>query len=118
MLKDSFQHYILDLTAKKSPSPKKKAVQSTLAFGKSTVPASAKSPLEFKKAAASTDGGESSSSAKSGSDNSSQDNSFREFRRICIKLAEEPSYNAKSKILAEFFTKGTSGGNLYWNTVL
>lgn len=40
-----------------------------------------------------------------------KDNSFREFRRLCLQLADEPSYNAKTKIVANFFNKGSSGGN-------
>ena len=39
------------------------------------------------------------------------DNSFQEFRRLCLQLADEPSYNAKTKIVASFFNKGASGGN-------
>lgn len=99
-------HCVSELTAKKSPSPKKKSVQSTTAFGKSKVSSPSKPPLEVKK------GGEGSSPGKNDSDKNNQDNSFREFRKICIRLAEEPSYNAKSKIMADFFTKGSSGGTV------
>lgn len=66
--------------------------------------------MNVKKAASSGDGGHSSSPIKGGSDEDIKDNYFREFRRICLKLAEEPSYNAKSKILSDFFEKGSSGG--------
>lgn len=107
-----FKLCVSELSAKKSPSPKKKAVQSTLAFGKSKATSTSKPPLEFKKVTASNDGGGSSSPVKSSSDDTSQDNSFREFRKICIRLAEEPSYLAKSKIMADFFTSGSSGGKL------
>ena len=99
---------ILDLSSKTTPSPKKKTVQSTLAFGNTKASASSKSPKTT--AAPKGSGDQSSSPVKTGSDKNSLDNSFRQFRRICIKLAEEPSYNAKSKILEDFFEKGASGG--------
>ena len=108
--------FCLDLATKSSSSPRKKAVQATLPFGKSKISAASKSTLvDVKKAAGSSDGGHSSSPIKGGSDENSKDNSFREFRRICGKLAEEPSYNAKSKILSDFFKKGTSGGMYMYN---
>lgn len=111
--------FCLDLATKSSPSPRKKAVQATLPFGKQKTSAASKSTsAEVKKAAGSSDGGHSSSPVKGGSDQDTKDNSFREFRRICVKLAEEPSYNAKSKILSDFFKKGSSGGmcNLLYST--
>ena len=103
--------FCLDLGSKSSPSPKKKAVQATLPFGKPKTSAASKpTSVDVKKTASSGDGGHSSSPIKGGSDENIKDNSFREFRRICVKLAEEPSYNAKSKILSDFFEKGSSGG--------
>ena len=109
--------FCLDLATKSSsPSPKKKSVQAALPFGKPKTSAASKSTsLDVKKAAGSSDGGHSSSPVKGGSDENSKDNSFREFRRICVKLAEEPSYNAKSKILSDFFEKGSSGGTYMYN---
>ena len=104
----AFLTIFLDLSSKTTPSPKKKTVQSTLAFGNTKASASSKSPKTT--AAPKGSGDQSSSPVKTGSDKNSLDNSFRQFRRICIKLAEEPSYNAKSKILEDFFEKGASGG--------
>ena len=66
--------------------------------------------MDGKKAGSSGGGSRGSSPIRGVSNEDSKDNSFREFRAICIKLAEEPSYNAKSKILADFFEKGRSGG--------
>ena len=107
-LKYKFFLIFLELASKASPSPKKKTVQSRLTSKPST---SSKPSLEHKQAASSGGGNEGSSPVKSGkSDERSQDDAFREFRKICLKLAEEPSYNAKSKILADFFSKGSSGG--------
>lgn len=38
----------------------------------------------------------------------SRDDKFREFRRLCGKVANESSYNAKTQIFKDFFTKGSS----------
>ena len=38
----------------------------------------------------------------------SKDDKFREFRRLCGKVANESSYNAKTQIFRDFFTKGSS----------
>jgi DNA ligase-3 len=38
-----------------------------------------------------------------------KDNSFREFRKLCANIAEESSYTGKTKILATFLEKGTTG---------
>ena len=40
----------------------------------------------------------------------SPDNLFSEFRRVCQLLESEPSYNAKTKIVADFIEHGSSGG--------
>ncbi|TRY78644.1 hypothetical protein TCAL_13609 [Tigriopus californicus] len=46
-----------------------------------------------------------------------KDNGFRQFRKICARLAEEPSYNAKTEIIRQFLTRGTDQtsfkGDLY-----
>ena len=39
-----------------------------------------------------------------------RDNSFRQFRKICIALTNETSHLAKTAIMKEFFTKGSDGG--------
>ena len=102
--------FCVDLSTKSSASPRKKVVQATLPFGKPKTSAVSKSTSVGDKKAAGSSDGHGSSPAKGGSDQDSKDNSFREFRRICVKLAEEPSYNAKSKILSDFFKRGSSGG--------
>jgi len=38
-----------------------------------------------------------------------KDNLFREFRRLCGMIADESSYNEKTKIIQSFVEKGTSG---------
>jgi DNA ligase 3 len=37
-----------------------------------------------------------------------KDNSFREFRRICAEVANESSYTGKTKILNDYFQRGSS----------
>ena len=45
-----------------------------------------------------------------GSGDTSPDNLFSEFYRLCQLLEAEPSYNAKTKIVADFIKHGSSGG--------
>ena len=40
----------------------------------------------------------------------SPDDLFSEFRHVCHLLEREPSYNAKTKIVADFIKQGSSGG--------
>ena len=46
----------------------------------------------------------------SASDPSNRDNSFRQFRRLCEDIEKEPSYNAKTKLIANYLKYGNSGG--------
>jgi DNA ligase 3 len=41
-------------------------------------------------------------------DATTKDNSFREFRRICAEVANESSYTGKTKILHEYFQRGSN----------
>lgn len=43
-----------------------------------------------------------------------RDNTFREFRKLCMNVADASSYLTKTAIIKEMFTKGTSGGNVYF----
>ncbi|XP_013776883.1 DNA ligase 3-like [Limulus polyphemus] len=49
---------------------------------------------------------------------STKDDSFREFCQLCAKLAEEPSYNEKTKIMANFFENGRSGNGFSGDLLL
>ena len=40
----------------------------------------------------------------------SKDDSFHGFRHLCVMLAGEPRYNAKTNIISDFIKKGTSQG--------
>ena len=53
------------------------------------------------------DGGSASTSGLS-----NRDNSFRQFRRLCEDLETEPSYNAKTKLVANYLKFGNSGGGM------
>ena len=57
------------------------------------------------------------SSALNPTTKASKDNQFREFRRLCGKIAEEASYNEKTNIVKNFLDKGASGtgftGDIY-----
>ena len=44
----------------------------------------------------------------------SQDNRFSEFRKVCQHLESESSYNAKTKVVANFIKRGSSGGILVY----
>lgn len=57
-----------------------------------------------------TDGGDPPSTPPPTSDVSSRDNSFRQFRRLCEDIEKEPSYNAKTKLVANYLKYGNSGG--------
>lgn len=43
-----------------------------------------------------------------GMDRTHKDNSFREFRRLCANVADEPSYLSKTEIISNFFKNGSS----------
>ena len=69
--------FCLVLATKSSPSPKKKAVQATLPYGKPRASAASKSTsVDVKKAGGSSDGGHSSSPVKGDNDKNGKDNSL------------------------------------------
>ena len=52
---------------------------------------------------------QSSSNSSGGSDMSEKDNSFRQYRRLCADVADEPSYTGKTKLIQTYLQKGSSG---------
>lgn len=40
-------------------------------------------------------------------DRKHKDNSFREFRRLCAAIADEPSYLSKTQLVSDFLTRGS-----------
>ncbi|XP_019624407.1 PREDICTED: DNA ligase 3-like [Branchiostoma belcheri] len=125
--KQTILKLIKDLESK-AKSPKKKVVQATLSTtGKLQSPT--------KKPASSSTGSDdapaagpssSSSAVTSGSltsptptpDLDHKDNAFREFRRLCALIAEEPGYNAKTKLVSDFLKKGSNGDGFKGDTFL
>ena len=74
--------------------------------------ASPKKMMSSSAAAVSTgdDSTDSGAGAGSSDGDTSPDNLFSEFRRLCGMLEVEPSYNAKTKIVADFIKHGSTGG--------
>lgn len=51
----------------------------------------------------------STSTSRNKDESPSRDDTFREFRRLCAQISEVSSYLEKTKIISDFFKKGTSG---------
>lgn len=43
-------------------------------------------------------------------DRNTRDCHTREFRKLCLMVAENPSYNTKTQIIQDFLQKGSAGG--------
>ncbi|XP_068124700.1 DNA ligase 3 isoform X2 [Hyperolius riggenbachi] len=136
--KELINQYVKELAAKvgAAPTPRKKtpakANQSPAAQGGSLPKAITPnpSPLKFsgfsaKPDPSTTSAAGSSSGSSSGSklstakcDPKHKDCLLREFRKVCAMVAEQPSYNAKTQIIHDFLTKGTSGDGFHGDTYL
>ncbi|KAI8516930.1 DNA ligase 3 [Branchiostoma belcheri] len=124
--KQTILKLIKDLESK-TKSPKKKVVQATLSTtGKLQSPT--KKPASSSTASdASNNNSEPALTTKNGtqvietpqnSRTDSTDNAFREFRRLCALIAEEPGYNAKTKLVSDFLKKGSNGDGFKGDTFL
>lgn len=60
----------------------------------------------------------SSSNETSGSNEDHRDNAFREFRKLCMNVANASSYLTKTAIIKEMFTKGTGGDGFHGDLLL
>ncbi|XP_064110363.1 DNA ligase 3-like [Macrobrachium nipponense] len=92
---------------KKTPqkqTPQKGTPQKQITTPKTTKP----SGTPTKSEEASSSKGPPPSRNDPGMDRTHKDNSFREFRRICANVADEPSYLGKTEIISKFLTYGTS----------
>ena len=49
---------------------------------------------------------------------SKKDNSFREFRRLVAKVADEPGHLATTEIFRQFFSRGSGGSNRFEGDLL
>ena len=47
--------------------------------------------------------------SSAGFDITDKDNSFRQYRRLCADIADEPSYTGKTKLIQTYIEKGSSG---------
>lgn len=126
--------------AAKTPSKKgsTKAAAATSAVGGSPDPASALAVAKGKHATLTNvddedtcdepekdDMGTTSSSGKVGpstaagsTSSSGKDDSFREFRKLCGTIAEHPSYNDKTAVVAKFLRDGDDGSGYTGDTYL
>ena len=125
--KDLIKKLIKESAKPAAPGSAKKKAAAASPAKKATTPAKkatpAASPFTPKKAAAAPEPASSTSptikleTRPVQGDPDHKDNSFREFRRLCALIAEEPSYNAKTEIVSRFFLKGSDGksfqGDLY-----
>ena len=91
----------------KSPGKKQDGGQTKLSFASPTKPSTSSSSKTQQDTDDTLSAGATSSS--SNGDISSRDNSFRQFRRLCEDLENEPSYNAKTKLVATYLKHGNSG---------
>ncbi|XP_077152523.1 DNA ligase 3 [Ranitomeya variabilis] len=131
--KDLINQHVKELAAKAgaAPTPRKKtpskANQSPGA--QSTPPAKAPaanpSPLKFSGFSAKPDPSSPAPSSSSGSslstaqcDPKHKDCLLREFRKLCVMVADQASYNTKTQIIHDFLTKGTGGDVFHGDTYL
>ncbi|XP_063809904.1 DNA ligase 3 [Pseudophryne corroboree] len=131
--KELINQHVKELAAKvgAAPTPRKKtpskANQSAAAQGATPTKtaAASPSPLKFSGFSAKADPSSPEPSSSSGSslstakcDPKHKDCLLREFRKLCAMVAEQPSYNAKTQIIQDFLTKGTSGDSFHGDTYL
>ncbi|XP_033641965.1 DNA ligase 3-like [Asterias rubens] len=112
---------IADLATKtqnKAKTPaKKKTVQSTLSpAGKVTTPS--KSPTATAPSASTSATSSKSSADLTDTDTSHPDNSFREFRKLCARISDQSAYLSKTREVATFIKKGSSGDGFKGDTYL
>ncbi|KAM3852126.1 DNA ligase 3 isoform 1-T2 [Vipera latastei] len=132
--KEMINQHISDLSSKTTNTPKKKAIiQAKISPGgqitspkKMPLVSSNPSPRKFSGFTAKSGTYEETSSSGSShksslstekSDPKHKDCLLREFRKLCVMVADESSYNVKTQIIQVFLQKGTSGdgfrGDLY-----
>uniref|UniRef100_A0A8C5HR93 DNA ligase n=2 Tax=Gouania willdenowi TaxID=441366 RepID=A0A8C5HR93_GOUWI len=127
--KELINKHVSDLMAKVNASPKKKVQAKLNTTGQLLSPPADPSVNAPRKFSGSSPGPSSSASSPSakptqGSALSTQlcdphhkDCLFREFRKLCAMVAENPSYNVKTQIIEKFLRKGSVGdkfhGDLY-----
>ncbi|XP_023373287.1 DNA ligase 3 isoform X2 [Otolemur garnettii] len=132
--KEQITQHIADLSSKAASTPKKKAVvQAKLTTtGQVTSPVKGASfvtstnPRKFSGFSAkpnNSDGAPLNSVPKrslssSKCDPKHKDCLLREFRKLCAKVAENPSYNTKTQIIQDFLRKGSAGDGFHGDVYL
>ncbi|XP_004416856.1 PREDICTED: DNA ligase 3 [Odobenus rosmarus divergens] len=132
--KEQISQHIADLSSKATGTPKKKAVvQAKLtATGQVTSPVKGASlvtnsnPRKFSgfSAKPNNSGGARPSPPPKASLSSSRcdpkhkDCLFREFRKLCAMVAENPSYNTKTQIIQDFLRRGSAGDSFHGDVYL
>ncbi|CAJ0967636.1 unnamed protein product [Ranitomeya imitator] len=131
--KDLINQHVKELAAKAgaAPTPRKKTPSKTNQSpgAQSTPPAKAPaanpSPLKFSGFSAKPDPSSPAPSSSSGSslstaqcDPKHKDCLLREFRKLCVMVADQASYNTKTQIIHDFLTKGTGGDVFHGDTYL
>ncbi|KAG8439801.1 hypothetical protein GDO86_005825 [Hymenochirus boettgeri] len=129
--KELINQHVTELSTKIGSTPRKKTPSKTSKSPAgqeatpSNLPAASPSPLKFSgfsaqsgqsPATPSSSNSQNLSSAKC--DPKHKDCLFREFRKLCAMVAEQPSYNTKTQIIQDFLTKGTSGDGFHGDTYL
>ncbi|XP_071841382.1 DNA ligase 3-like isoform X2 [Apostichopus japonicus] len=108
--------------ANKTPSKKKNTVQAVLSPGGKVV--SPTKALAASRPSSSTTNDVPSTTVKSFSTQASNadpqhpDNSFREYRKLCARIADVSSYLAKTREVADFLKKGSDGNSYKGDTYL
>ncbi|XP_038060939.1 DNA ligase 3-like [Patiria miniata] len=118
--KKTIKELIQDLATKtknKASTPaKKKAAQAKLSPSGQVVSPSKKAPTPT--ASNSDVPSTSTSVASATTDTKHPDNSFREFRKLCARIADQSAYLAKTKEVETFIKKGSSGDGFEGDTYL
>ncbi|KAM8974952.1 DNA ligase 3 [Pelodytes ibericus] len=130
--RDLITQHIKELAAKAGATPRKKtpskANQSAAAQPSTTNKTPTTSPpVKFSgfsakpgqsPATPSTSASTNSSLSTSKCDPKHKDCLLREFRKLCVMVADQASYNTKTQIIQDFLTKGTSGDGFHGDTYL
>ncbi|XP_022085530.1 DNA ligase 3-like [Acanthaster planci] len=120
--KKTIKELIADLALKtknKVATPsKKKTVQATLSASGHVVSPSKKVPTPSASNSDLPSTSTSTSVSSATTDISHSDNSFREFRKLCARIADQSAYLAKTREVETFIKKGSSGDGFQGDTYL
>ena len=118
-MKDEDKEKIKEKVRELSKNTKKYPPKSTVSKRKATPAVDVPSKAKFVPSSSGISSSKdvSSSSAYNTNVSNAKDNQFREFRRLCGKIADESSYNEKTNIVKMFLKSGATGkgfnGDIY-----